>query len=113
MEAYDDIRLKLLNRREELKGRVSAIAQGVGRGKPLDPDFEEQAVERQSEEVLDALDLAAHRELAQISRALDRMDRRIYAVCSSCGESIPIERLRAVPYTDLCVSCAEELGARS
>jgi DnaK suppressor protein len=110
VETYDDIRSKLLHRRDELKGRVSAIAQGAGRGKPLDPDFEEQAVERQSEEVLDALDVAARRELAQIGRALDRMDRGIYGICACCGEAIPVERLRAVPYTDLCVSCAEDRG---
>jgi RNA polymerase-binding transcription factor DksA len=110
VDTYEDIRQKLLKRRDELKGRLSAIAQSAGRGRPLDPDFEEQAVERQSEEVLDALDVAAHREIAQIGRALDRMERGVYGVCSSCGETIPVERLRAVPYTDLCLSCAEDRG---
>jgi RNA polymerase-binding transcription factor DksA len=108
MEDFQDIRLKLLDRRQELAGRVSAIAQSAGRGRPLDPDFEEQAVERQSEEVLDALEVAARRELSQIARAIDRMERGVYGVCASCGEAIPVERLRAVPYTDLCLSCAEE-----
>ncbi|MCC6207232.1 MAG: TraR/DksA family transcriptional regulator [Gammaproteobacteria bacterium] len=89
-------------------GRLSAITRGVGRlSEPLDPDFEEQAVERQNEEVLDALDVAARKELVQIERALERMERGVYAVCVMCGEAIPLARLRAVPYTDRCVDCAE------
>lgn len=106
-DAYVEIRERLLRRREELRRRVSKIAEGVGRGTPLNPDFEEQAVERQEEEVLDALDEAAHRELAHITRALARMEQGVYGVCAVCGSDIPIGRLHAVPYTDLCLACAE------
>lgn len=109
-EDFAGVREALLRRQEELKGRVSAIAEGAGRGTPLDPDFEEQAVERQNEEVLDALDEAARRELAQIATALARMERGEYGTCTACGEPIPMPRLRAVPYTSLCVGCAERRG---
>jgi len=104
---YEGIREDLLRRQQELKGRVDAIAQGAGRGTPLDPDFEEQAVERQNDEVLDALDEAARRELAEIGSALARMERGEYGVCQTCGEAIPVPRLRAVPFASRCVSCAE------
>lgn len=108
MEDYEDIRRDLVNKREEMLGRLSAITRDLGhQSQPLDPDFEEQAVERQNEEVLDALDAAARKELAQIERALERMERGEYAVCVLCGEAIPRARLRAVPYTDRCVDCAE------
>lgn len=104
----DEIRARLLERQEELRRRVSTIAAGAGRGTPLDPDFEEQAVERQQDEVLDALDEAARRELARIRHALARMEQGEYGACAVCGADIPVGRLRAVPYTDLCVACAEE-----
>lgn len=109
MKDYEDIRRELVSKREEMLGRLSAITQDVGHqlSQPLDPDFEEQAVERQNEEVLDALDSAARRELVQIERALERMERGEYAVCAVCGDPIPLPRLRAVPYTDRCVDCAE------
>ena len=107
---YREIPENLLARREELNKRLSAIALSVGRGRPLDPDFAEQAVERQNEEVIDALDEAAHAELSRIAHAIARMERGEYGVCASCGEAIPTARLRAVPYTDLCVSCAELRG---
>lgn len=103
---FGDIRRRLLARREALQGRVRDIAAGAGRGRPLDPDFEEQAIERQNEEVVEALDAAARHELAQIAAALSRMDRGEYGVCAVCGEDIPVERLQAVPYADRCVSCA-------
>ena len=108
MEDYQDIRRELVRKREEMLGRLSVITQDVGHlSQPLDPDFEEQAVERQNEEVLDALDSAARRELVQIERALERIERGEYAVCALCGDPIPLARLRAVPYTDRCVDCAE------
>jgi RNA polymerase-binding transcription factor DksA len=108
VEDYEDIRHDLVRKREEMLGRLSAIVQDVGHlSQPLDPDFEEQAVERQNEEVMDALDTAARRELMQIERALERMARGEYDICAVCGDPIPRARLRAVPYTDRCVDCAE------
>lgn len=103
---FGEIRRRLVARRDTLQGRVRDIAAGAGRGWPLDPDFEEQAIERQSEEVVEALDAAARHELAQIAAALTRMEQGEYGVCARCGEAIPVARLWAVPYADRCVSCA-------
>ncbi|MDX9740064.1 MAG: TraR/DksA family transcriptional regulator [Gammaproteobacteria bacterium] len=102
-----EIRRHLLARREELQHRVERIAAGVGRGRPLDPDFEEQATERQNEEVVEALETAARFELARIAVALARMEQGEYGACARCGADIPLERLRVVPYADCCISCAE------
>lgn len=108
MEDYEEIRRDLVSKREEMLGRLSALTHDARHPhEPLDPDFEEQAVERQNDEVMDALDAAARRELAQIERALERMERGEYAACALCGEAIPVARLRALPYTDRCVDCAE------
>lgn len=108
MEDYEDIRRRLLEKRRELLGRISAIADDAGHaGRPLDPDFEEQAVDLQNEEVLGALDAAARHELDQIERAMQRMDRGEYDVCAVCGNEIPLQRLRVLPFTDRCLACAE------
>lgn len=56
-------------------------------------------------------DLALHRsvgeglELAEVQRALDRMDRGEYGYCVDCGEEIPIERLRVQPTAVRDVRC--------
>jgi DnaK suppressor protein len=45
----------------------------------------------------------AERILVEIDDALARIDEGTYGLCTVCGEPIPDERLRAVPYATLCV----------
>lgn len=105
----NEIRERLLERREELQKRVSQIKDDVRHtAGPLSSDFAEQAVERENEEVLDALGEAGRQELRRISTALARIDSGDYGVCVSCGEQIPWQRLEVLPFSDQCVSCAEE-----
>jgi RNA polymerase-binding transcription factor DksA len=112
VDKYAEIRADLLRKRDQLQGRVRAIQEEVGHAsKPLEQDFEEQAVQRENEEVLDALDRSARIELDQIERALERMTGDAYEQCAVCGGEIPLARLRVLPYTDRCVVCAERLGA--
>ena len=108
MDKYAEIRTELLGRRDRLIERVDAIQNEVGHiNKPLEQDFEEQAQQRENDEVLDALDRAARVELDQIERALARMANDEYECCTVCEGSIPLERLKVLPYTDRCVECAE------
>lgn len=39
--------------------------------------------------------------------ALERLDKGEYGICESCGTDIPIARLGVLPYTTLCVECAQ------
>ncbi|NND85643.1 MAG: hypothetical protein HKN46_10895 [Acidimicrobiia bacterium] len=68
----------------------------TGEGGTLSFEYE---MERQ----LDATTLA---HVQQIDLALERLDTGTYGNCEDCGEPIPIERLRALPHTTRCVSCA-------
>jgi len=43
--------------------------------------------------------------------ALQRIADGTYGVCQECGKKIPEKRLRALPYTPHCVSCAQMLQA--
>ena len=43
--------------------------------------------------------------LYQIEDALKRIDEGAYGVCQQCQKPITLSRLRAVPYTSLCISC--------
>lgn len=104
----ESIRERLLQRREELRRRVRKITDDVRHtAGPLSSDFAEQAVERENEEVLDALGEAGRVELRQISAALARIDNGEYGACVACGEPIPRKRLEVLPFSDRCVSCAE------
>lgn len=105
----DVMREKLLERRDELQQRVRRIKDDVRHvSGPLSSDFAEQAVERENEEVLDALGEAGRQELRQISAALARIDNGDYGTCTGCGEPIPWPRLEVLPFSNQCVSCAED-----
>lgn len=43
--------------------------------------------------------------LAAIDRALERIANGTYGTCRNCGREIPVERLEALPYAELCIDC--------
>ncbi len=61
------------------------------------------AFEYEMERQLDATSLM---HVQRIEHAIERMDHGTYGTCEDCGTSIPIDRLRALPHTTLCVACA-------
>ena len=51
----------------------------------------------------------AERELSDLDAARERIETGVYGVCASCGDPIPIDRLRLLPAVTLCVPCASRL----
>ncbi|MGM0570897.1 TraR/DksA family transcriptional regulator [Marinobacter sp.] len=73
----------------------------------LEADFSEQAVQRQNDEVVDSLEQEVRDELRQVIHALDRIEGGEGETCERCGNDITPERLKILPWTSLCVRCAE------
>ena len=73
----------------------------------LDKDFEEQAAQTQNDEVVDSLEVETRAELVQIAHALERIDSGAGDECEKCGEQIDPRRLQVLPYTTVCVDCAD------
>jgi len=76
---------------------------------PGDATFDEEGgegdslnVERERDLALSAAALAA---IEEIDKALGKIDLGTYGICERCEESIPRERLKAVPQAALCVRC--------
>ncbi len=76
-------------------------------GGALDKDFEEQATQTQNDEVVDGLESEARAELVQVERALERIRNGQGDECERCGAVIDPRRLQVLPYTTLCVDCAD------
>jgi RNA polymerase-binding protein DksA len=107
----EEIRRKLLQHKQELLMRAAKVRADITRSSgPLDKDFAEQVVQMENDAVLAGIGEATKQELAQINRALVQLDQGTYGHCSSCGEPIGARRLQALPYSDLCISCAEAAG---
>ena len=45
--------------------------------------------------------------LRKAEYALGRLEQGEYGICESCGTAIPLARLEVLPYTTLCVECAQ------
>jgi len=43
--------------------------------------------------------------LSEIDEALERINDNTYGMCEECGEPIAEDRLRALPFTRVCVEC--------
>ncbi|HKD67868.1 MAG TPA: TraR/DksA family transcriptional regulator [Candidatus Binataceae bacterium] len=46
--------------------------------------------------------------LKAIDFAFDRLEHDRYGICAQCGEEIPLERLKALPFAAYCVDCQEK-----
>jgi RNA polymerase-binding transcription factor DksA len=72
-----------------------------------DADWEELAVKREDDEVLEGMGLSAQQEIRMIEAALQRLKAGTYGVCAKCGDAISAERLALLPATPFCRTCAE------
>lgn len=107
-------RENLLARKEELMARHERVSKHTRhREDPLPQDFAEQAVELENGETLVALDHELAAEMRKIDKALARIEAGSYLYCESCEEPIGEERLRALPYSVLCIDCANEEAKRN
>jgi DnaK suppressor protein len=49
--------------------------------------------------------------LVAIEEALARIEKGTFGVCRDCGEPISEPRLRAIPWTRVCITCKEKQSA--
>ena len=103
----DDIKKRLLEMKQNLSDRISAIDRDI-RHEGMSADWSEQASERENDEVLESLGNSSEQELLQIKYALKRIEDGSYFQCDECGEDIPAARLELLPFTAHCVNCAEK-----
>jgi RNA polymerase-binding transcription factor DksA len=101
----DEIRKSLEAKLAQLARRIRQIESELRT--PGSADSGERAVEFENQEVLERLDTAEREEIDLIRRAIGRIDAGTYSVCERCNGTIGPARLSALPYTDVCVKCAD------
>ena len=69
-------------------------------------DYEEQAFEIASDDVLEDLQEASLAELNQVRLALRRLDSGTFGRCVECGRKIDERRLKVLPQASRCIKCA-------
>jgi RNA polymerase-binding protein DksA len=105
----DDVRQKLLSARTEIEARLERTHKHIyQKDEPVSANFNEQIKQTENDQLVRTLEAEGKEELRQINKALRRLESGDYTQCTSCGEEIAEQRLLAIPYTELCIDCANE-----
>jgi DnaK suppressor protein len=104
---FDQLKNQLLTEKKRLEAQVkettTVSVSSVGYGNHMADDASyayEQAQSFSLQQNVKAM-------LVQVNEALKRFEHGTYGVCVSCGQSIDHARLKAIPYTPLCIHCAQ------
>lgn len=103
-EHLDAIRETLEGRLDRLRPRAAAIEKDLRADH--DRDSQERATERENDEVLERLGDSERRHLAQIQKALARIEAGTYDTCENCRNPVGAQRHAALPETTRCRACA-------
>lgn len=95
---------QLITRLNDLNARLQTIEHELDSHQSK--DWEELAIEREEDEVLEGMGLSGQHEIRMIEAALVRIDEGEYGFCVKCGKEISEERLDVLPYTPFCRHCA-------
>jgi RNA polymerase-binding transcription factor DksA len=104
MATVDDREAILRTRLRELEHRLLGIEEELD--SHSSKDWEELAVEREEDEVLEGMGQSGRAEIDRIRAALGRVADGSYGTCVRCGEPISEERLDILPATPFCRNCA-------
>lgn len=107
-EALQKLGQLLVERREALRQTLNGSHNSIAVDGDVSADAIDEAVEFEQSEVDTQLLDAESRELALIDEAIGRVHNGNYGICGSCGKSIPLSRLQAVPYAAHCIDCQRE-----
>src|SRR5947209_6408382 len=123
-EPRADLNLKLfrqlLNReKERLEGELGDL-ENLDRSKPQSEelgelaDYDQHPADVATDTFMrerdEAMERSLRAELGQVQHAIAKLEPGGYGYCDRCGTAIPSDRLKALPYAALCISCASLAG---
>jgi len=104
--SIDKLKAQLVTQRAELVAELATFEPepNYGMGYSTHPADDGSIAFEQAASL--AIRQNTERLLYQVERALFRMEEGTYGVCRECGKRIDDARLKAIPYTRLCIDCA-------
>src|SRR5208282_2334337 len=109
-DTLDGIKAKLIFRRNEILAvSSSSIKNRLLTDENSGPKDEGDLANDFSEHWMDTIHHnVRHGELAQIDKALQKIQEGTYGICEECEEPIPDRRLQVRPFATMCVSCQDD-----
>lgn len=107
MSNLDNIKKRLLDRKQELENFLSQIYKDEA--KEQIQDVGEQASSSSYEDLKISLHNNEQAEYKMVLKALDMVDEGTYGICIECGKPISEKRLAIFPTSTRCIACQEAL----
>ncbi len=106
-EEKQDIRVEIEKRIEEAEQSLDTLREQT---KPVPPSVAIGRLTRmdaiQQQKMAVANLKASEVLISKLKKALEKLEEDDFGVCASCGKTIPLGRILAVPEAKVCVSCA-------
>ncbi len=100
---------KLQHRRNEITGQVNHLEQDLREDIADNQNMPGDMADHGSGELNQHLSVTLMEndriELERIERAILRIEQGIYGECETCEKSIPMPRLKAIPWATRCINC--------
>ncbi|MEK7653591.1 MAG: TraR/DksA C4-type zinc finger protein [Patescibacteria group bacterium] len=119
-EHLEEFKTKLEEKKKQTIAQLDEIGHRSGVGKNnFDADFPQygESLEDSAVEVADyttnlSLERELEKQLADVEKALYRIEKNEYGVCHFCGQEIEAERLKIRPESSACVECKNKIKGR-
>ncbi|MGQ0637194.1 MAG: TraR/DksA family transcriptional regulator [Planctomycetaceae bacterium] len=98
----------LIAKRDELRMQLAHDLESAGASPSAAGDLFDAAMDGSQVEMNSQLAAFESGELQQIERAIKLIRKGRYGSCEVCCAKIPIERLKALPYATVCVTCRQK-----
>ncbi len=110
-------RTRLVEERERIRKSIARHQEVLDHSKQVDGmahsnHMADQGTDEARQEQAIGLMQSESRYLYRIDDALKRIEDGTYGQCELCSETINQERLEALPYTRMCIDCAEKEDAK-
>ena len=111
--AFQPLLEKLQHRRNEITGQVNHLEQDlreeIADNQNMPGDMADHGSGELSQHLSVTLMENDRVELERIERAITRIEAGIYGSCEVCEKSIPMTRLKAIPWATRCISCQSRM----
>ena len=104
-EKLQQLREVLITRREAIRAALAGDISALRESGKSSSELADQALDSAHEEVTSRIIDAESRELSHIDEALQKFSSGSFGDCVGCAKPIPMPRLEALPYAQLCISC--------
>jgi DnaK suppressor protein len=108
-DRLESVRKELVRRRDTLAAEVRAATERMIDDDEAYADSVDQAAADTDRAISVQIKNRERDVLVQIDQALRRMEEGIFGECERCGEDIAEARIKAFPFTTLCIDCKAEM----